>query len=480
MNRNKLFLLENLKECKYSFLDSPILQGNVSEYEVPFATEPTNGEHSLESCENCRKQRLLIIDEVNKKFETFPNCCDYHKKLNDKDFFSKNDFSGIAEMIANKVMFSYHHIINNLENEDWYSDIIAYLNYNIESFGKMPLDCGEPFQLGNYHRYLLHLIKHIEKEIKSEKISLVEVRTRMNKVKKLIDIDREPLVDEGSTDLSLLLTKYDEWFKAFPFDLPYFKHLEQRFKKLIPLRTGRTRYNKYLGATEHEPHTKESLTVFLLQTTQNILTSINGATLYEKGLLNDTEKIAIDLVVQNRKLELLELSKMPNTKKTDYIKVLKRWFKEEKNFIKDITPLLKELPPGQANFNNSSEKPQPEPKNNDFIKSTIEDYLEPLNKYFNTDDYDLLINELDTYFKTGVFTNSTQIIKTINRPNVKLIGSTLKEIYNSCFNDNRKLSIEYLRFGKQRISVFKNVPFDENNYFKSNLYKYYNTKVSNT
>src|SRR5690606_172394 len=193
--------------------------------------------------------------------------------------------------------------------------------------------------------------------------------------------------DESKTDLNLLLTKYDEWFKAFPFDLPYFKHLEPRFRKLIPLHTGRTRYNKYLGTTEHEPHTKESLTVFLLQTTQNILTSINGATLYEKGLLNNTEKIAIDLVVQNRKLELLELSAMPNTKKTDYIKVLKKWFKQEKGFIKEITPILKTLPPSKTPKSESKN----EAESNDFIKSTIEDYLEPIKKYFNEKDYNLLV-----------------------------------------------------------------------------------------
>ncbi|MCF6358715.1 MAG: hypothetical protein L3J54_13015, partial [Draconibacterium sp.] len=111
--------------------------------------------------------------------------------------------------------------------------------------------------------------------------------------------------------------------------------------------------------------------------------NINGATRYEKGLLNDTEKIAIDLEVQNRKLELLELSAMPNTKKTEYIKVLKIWFKGEKRFINKITPLLKKLPPSKVKYKESEN----EAESNDFIKSTNEDYLEPINKYFNTKDY---------------------------------------------------------------------------------------------
>ena len=471
MKRNKLFLINEFKEYKYSFLKSRIVQAKGSKYEVPFVTEPTKGSHSLESCENCRKQRSLIIEDVNKKIKKFPNCCDYHKKLNNKDFFNKNDFNGIAEMIANKVMYSYHHIINNIDNEDWYNDIIAYLNYNVESFGKMPLGCGEPLQLGNFYRYLLIQLKSIEKEISSEKISLVEIKTRINKVKKLIDIDNEPLEEKSNIDLNLLLSKYDEWFKVFPFDLPYFKHLEIKYRKLIPLHTGRTRYNKYLDITEHESHTKESLTVFLLQTTENILKNINGATLHEKGLLNNPEKIAIDLVVQNRKLELLKLSVMPNAKKTDYIKVLKDWFKGEKKFIKDITPLLEALPPKQEVKESNKED-----ESNNVIKSTIEDFLEPLNYYFKPKDYNLLVYELEYYFTNETFTKSTEIINTINKPNMKLLGTTLKDIYHNCINVNEKLPIKYLRFGKQRISTFLKVSFDERNYLNSNLYKYYHTK----
>lgn len=350
MKRNKLFLVDHLKEHKYSFLNSPVIQMQGSAYEVPFPIEPTKGSHSLESCENCRKHKLILIEEINEKFEKFPGCCEYHKNLINRKFFNKDDFKDIGNITANKVMFAYHHIINNLDNDDWYSDIIAYLNYCIASFGVMPLNCGEPFQLSNFHSHLLSLLETIEKEINSDNISLVEIRTRMNKIKKLIVIDNKPLAEESKVDLNLLLTMYDEWFKAFPFDLPYFKHLEQPFKKLMPLHNGRSRYNKYLGITEHEPHTKESLTVFLLQTTQNILTNINGAKLYEKDLLNNTEKIGIDLVIENRKLELLELSKMPNSKKYHYIKVLKKWFKGEKKFIKEITPMVKTLPPSEANF----------------------------------------------------------------------------------------------------------------------------------
>lgn len=123
--------------------------------------------------------------------------------------------------------------------------------------------------------------------------------------------------------------------------------------------------------------------------------------------------------------------------------------------------------------NNESEN---EVENNDFIKSTIEDYLEPIKNYFNAKDYNLLVNELDSYFKYETFTNSNEIIKIINNPNVKLIGWQLKELYHASFNDNRNMHIDYLKFGKQRISIFKDVSFDEKQFRKSNLYKYFHTK----
>lgn len=149
----------------------------------------------------------------------------------------------------------------------------------------------------------------------------------------------------------------------------------------------------------------------------------------------------------------------------------------EKN-VKNHDPLKEKQK--SANLTITKELSENEVERNDFIKSTIEDYLDPIKMYFKTEDYDLLVKELESYFKTGAFTNSKDIIKTVNRPNMKLIGWHLKELYNNCLNDNTKLSIEYLKFGKQRISIFKNVLFDESNYLKSNLYKYYNTKVKNT
>ncbi|WP_282043314.1 hypothetical protein [Winogradskyella flava] len=338
MNRHKTFLIDSIKE--YCFLDSKFVQFKGGEYEVPFETNPTDGEHTLESCKSCQKEWQRLCNELSEKFDKFPNCCKYHSKLNELNIFKKDDFKNIAESTANKIIFTYHHIINNLDEDNWYDDIIDYVLYTFESFGSFPTGYGEPFRRKYYCESVLDLITNIESKITSDSITTIEVKTRINKVKKLFENDTETDSNEDR-DFNLLMSKYEEWYKVFPFDLSYFKHLKEKFGKTIPLFTGRTRYNKYLKTTKNEVHTKDSLMVVLLHITKEILTSINGLSLYEKGLITDAEKHQLELIISNRKLELFQLSAMPNNSKQEYIKVLKKWFKEEKEFIKEIKPLLK-------------------------------------------------------------------------------------------------------------------------------------------
>jgi len=320
-------------------MDSKYLELKGGAYETPFATNPTKGKHSLESCENCRKLQKSLINEISEKLEEFPNCCDYHKKLIELDFFKKEDYKDIANITANKVIYVYHHIINYLDEDDWYNEIINYLEYTQESFGVVPTGCGEPFYWSGFISNLVELLSIIEDKVVSDKISLVEIKMRMHKVIKLL----EPITtNEGSAnkDFHLLMSKYDQWYKMFPFELQYFSHLKEKFKKIIPLHTGKTRYNKYLDTESKESHTKDSLSVLLLQITKNILGSINGVLLFEKGLITNEEKHELDLIINNRKLELLEMSAMTNESTQEYIKVIKKWYNEEKSFIKEITPFL--------------------------------------------------------------------------------------------------------------------------------------------
>ena len=353
MNRKSTFFIDTVKE--HCFLNTKVIELKGAGYKLPIKTVATKGKHSIDECENCKKQRDIIISNVSLKLEEFPSCCQYHLKLNKLEIFDKKDFINIYTSIADKVMFTYQHIINNLDNDDWYEDISDYLEYTLESCGSFPKGYGEPFYYTSYLGWLKSMIKSIEGKVESDLISSIEIKTRLNKVYLLFESDKGELSPEK--DFGLLLNKYEEWYKIFPFDLLFFKHLKEKFKKTLPIYTGRKRYNKYLNTTKRELHTKDSFSIILMQITKEILTSINGFVLYEKGEINDADKIKLELVIENRKLELYEISNMPNSKRQDYIKVLKKWFKQEKRFIKEITPLLQKKELGVNKPRNKFNRP---------------------------------------------------------------------------------------------------------------------------
>lgn len=112
---------------------------------------------------------------------------------------------------------------------------------------------------------------------------------------------------------------------------------------------------------------------------------------------------------------------------------------------------------------------------NDFILSTIEDYLKPFEKIIQTPSYGSLVNSLKMYFTDGSFPENTLEIK-VGKVSTKTFGSALYEIYKALKTNNETLSYEYLEFGKKNISIFKNSKLTRANMTKCNLYKYYANK----
>jgi hypothetical protein len=114
---------------------------------------------------------------------------------------------------------------------------------------------------------------------------------------------------------------------------------------------------------------------------------------------------------------------------------------------------------------------QPE---NDFVISTIEDWLFEFREKMNDADYQILVSALKQYFDTGAFPTLSKPIQIKGRPNKKLFGWALNRIFEA---NGRGIEKELLQFAKQNISLFTNVPFDEANILKSNLYKYFTTRT---
>ncbi|NDV79962.1 hypothetical protein [Dysgonomonas sp. 511] len=326
-----------------TFCGEPILyEGYFEAYQAPYdiLIEPLPGEHDYKNCEGCLQLRNSFVTNLTSRYNgngkerlPFPLCCEYHKNLINIQFFRKIDFDKTPEITAKKIVYLKQQVINGIEQDDWYKRITDYFDYVFESFGKMPSNCGEPLYFSDCYRYIFEFIE----SLKDEKVSKEKIKSLLGYLKSY----KNPI--EQKTDLNILMQTYEKWFKIFPFALnSYFGSLKSYFETHFPLFHGKPEVNQYTNIAKVKAHTKESLINHLIHLTDTLLTQINGAVLYEKGLITDANKIKLDLVIQSRKLQIQKgyINKSSNEEE-GYRKILKQWFKEEKDFIDEITPLLK-------------------------------------------------------------------------------------------------------------------------------------------
>ncbi len=109
---------------------------------------------------------------------------------------------------------------------------------------------------------------------------------------------------------------------------------------------------------------------------------------------------------------------------------------------------------------------------NDYLKSSIEDYLEPVTEFIDTANYGILVDALYSYFTTSKFPKLAKKI-IFKRVNKKKVGWALKEVYKNNKQDN--LDIEYFRFAQENINLFDKEVIVEEGFLQSKFYKAFTT-----
>ena len=292
----------------------------IAGYEFPINKE--TGKHFPYCCEF----HQAILKDAQSWFKNFPDCCEDHKQMSQNALFQKSKYNGIPLKIVTQVAFTEHHIVNHIERSDWYKEITDFIEYNIISFGQPSI---------GLHIYLAKIKVYIEISpytfTQAKKLKLIEFINGYNNKTEI-----------PKTDFNILFSIYQEWLKVFPFELKsYFGNLEEHFENQMPFLNGKIEVNTYTGIAKAPLHTKSSLFDALINLTDNLLKQINGVSLYEAGLIPDAKKIQVDLLVQERKLELTRGYKNSSPDKNHrYIKMLKSWLHDEQKFWKKLTPII--------------------------------------------------------------------------------------------------------------------------------------------
>lgn len=110
---------------------------------------------------------------------------------------------------------------------------------------------------------------------------------------------------------------------------------------------------------------------------------------------------------------------------------------------------------------------------NDFLESTIEDYLHDLQKEFRSkEDYGYVLKVLYSYFSSGSNGEVKPIF--IKKGNKTKLAFALGEIYRAVKTD--PITLEYLKFMKSLFLIFKDEDLTKQPLRATNLYKYATTK----
>lgn len=337
---NKTFYINEVE--KIDFCGQTMLMFRGSNFALPYNIIASDGNHSYKTCSGCLGTKKSVMVDLGKMRTKFPNCCEGHARLVSFGKYKELDFDNLEEPTADKVMFTYHHVVNNIENDNWFTDITDYISYAIDSFGSFPTGYGSPFLLSSYYAIVKNLVDGIPPIFECETITKKELCRRITELLKYLTGVFEA-TEKNDSDLNILLSNYDKWYSTFPFQLDFFSHLREKYQAKIPiLKNGRL--NKYSGNTVLTLHTKQSLTEYLIETTVSILAELNSLKLYEEGTITNIEKLKLDILLAERKVQLADLGSINNKSRTGYIRVLKKWFKDEAVFLSKIEPYLQKQP----------------------------------------------------------------------------------------------------------------------------------------
>ena len=286
---------------------------------TPFPLVPSEaGVHNFRTCPECQKARKQIINCLQERYNKFPDCCKWHKKLKDIKEFDKNDYKDSHVQCADSIIYCYDFILNHQSTDNWRNHIKDYLKIAVFRFGCMPDGCGSALFLeafNNQLRYLIAKSKDVNEPVKCYvNITLDEL---------ICPSDRKDPIEE-------LLHIYNNWLNSFPFDFPDFLPLKKSFSTQSPIMTVQVKDGAFPKGVYNRLVTNKELIEWLNGKSIELFRKMRGAT----GIVS-----AMTLIYESsieRKLLDIEEAKLLHIyvdEENVYLDTLKKWLVIQKKRI---------------------------------------------------------------------------------------------------------------------------------------------------
>ena len=295
-------------------------------------TKPVEGYELPETFPFHDERYKKLYQEAVENLQSFPLCCESHKKLLQAQWFKKEDYEYFPLKLVKAVSYTLHCVDKYIGAPSWYELITDYIEMTEQSFGQFPHGFGSPLGLSQYINVVKHSIRTANEIPSAKRKLLVDYFEKR---------DKEEL-PASKTDLNILLQTYKQWLKMFPFELEtYFGELKEKFNHELPFLDGDPYVNIYSGMAKAKLITKERLFEVLINLTNKLLTEINGSSLLTKGLIGNAEKMQVEIIIQERNQELKQGYKNSSPDEGHrFRKMIKDWLQHERLFWKKLSTLF--------------------------------------------------------------------------------------------------------------------------------------------
>ena len=319
-------LFSNMKE------GTPFIEIDGSQIQdIGFDCLPLNDFEKPHGFPKCCPYHRGMHQKATKWFDKFPMCCDNHKLLLNKQWFKKADYNDRSTKILYCLSYTEHFISQKINEDNWYKEITDYIEYVFHSFGT-PAIGAHLFDIGIEH--YIRTCKPVDYELPEYKRKrLLEFFEAQGDVKK-----------RKNTDFNLLYSIFQKWLKSFP-ELKYFEQLKNKLLGKIPINLiiYEPEFNPYLGLSKAKTRTKTEFIELLVNSTKKLLSSIDTTKLLQDNVISENERYSIELLNEEHKLRQRELTEEYSKKETKYLKIIKKWLKNEKQFFEQLKPLLQKI-----------------------------------------------------------------------------------------------------------------------------------------
>ena len=274
-----------------------------------------------------------ILNNHFNKFDSKSNT-EFRKKTNSskhKEFLNKY-LDSLPTIVFEKTRDSFIFILNNLSEDNWKIEIIDFLDYVVDSFGKVSDPILAPIGLNEYLLFLKeelfsnrshNLAKGFEKRIAfiSNHISKTYVK----------DEEERRLFES-------LLTVYDDWYILFPFEIKLFGDVKILYSEKLPILKERKRINPYLGTPVLKFLSINEMLVVLLQITKKTTGSVSSKSLINNRIeyVRNDAKLKLDIINKKHLLEQSTLIEKYKAGNVAYLKTIKKWLSNERKYLNRV------------------------------------------------------------------------------------------------------------------------------------------------